>query len=552
MKRLLLFFLLIAMYRSASAQTWQDTVNIITHLFDRYKPENPGCQLAVSRNGKIVFSKAWGLADLERNVPYTTETVTEAGSITKQFTAASILLLQQQGKLSLDDDVRKYIPELPGYGHTIRLGNLLHHTSGIREWSELEAITGWPRTTKAYTNQDVLQMLCRQQQLNNIPGTEYIYSNSNYLLLTLIVERVSGMSLPDFTKQYIFIPAGMTHTGWRDDFKKVVPNRGIAYLKRDGAYRINMPNENVYGPGGLLTTAEDLLKWTNFFLANKLGSPGLLAKQLAVEPLPGGAEAHYAAGLVNGKFKGYDIISHTGQTAGYVGVVESLPALKLSVAWLSNVTEFSDSLFVGITAIDNLFIKNPTPEPPAKTPNAIKLSPEKIKNYAGWYRSTKSNRGANILLQRDTLWLNNSPLIQIDASTFRYLQSTLSFNVANGFTYTTGDKVIIPFTKESPATINTNYLKSFCGTYYSKETESSFSIIFKDGKLMLEQNYLKDVVLQPAYKDSFDIALNLDSEMSPVQANILFKKSGKNGTLSCEVSMNDARKIKFTRVKSNG
>src|ERR1700722_3968520 len=176
-KRLLLFFLFIAIYQSASAQTWQDTVNIITHLFDRYKSGNPGCQLAISRNGKIVFSKSWGLADIERHVPYTTETVTEAGSITKQFTAAAILLLQQQGKLSLDDDVRKYIPELPNYGPVIRLRHLLHHTSGIREWSELEAITGWPRTTKAYTNEDVLQMLCRQQQLNNIPGTEFIYSN---------------------------------------------------------------------------------------------------------------------------------------------------------------------------------------------------------------------------------------------------------------------------------------------------------------------------------------------------------------------------------------
>ncbi len=220
MKRLLTLILFSSLCQAVNAQTWPDTANIITKLFSRYKPNNPGCQLSISRNGKIVYSNAWGLADIERHVPYTAGTVTEAGSITKQFTSAAILLLEQQGKLSLDDDVRKYLPELPNYGAVIKLKHLLHHTSGIREWSDLEAITGWPRTTKAYTNEDVFDMLCRQEKLNNLPGAEYIYSNSNYLLLTIIIERVSGMKLADFTKEYIFKPAGMLHTSWRDDFKK--------------------------------------------------------------------------------------------------------------------------------------------------------------------------------------------------------------------------------------------------------------------------------------------------------------------------------------------
>ena len=428
MKRLFLLILFISLSMAGKAQSWQDTVNIITHLFDRYKPDNPGCQLSVSRNGKIIFSKAWGLEDIERHVPYTTETVTEAGSITKQFTAAALLLLEQQGKLSLNDDVRKYLPELPNYGPVIRLRNLLHHTSGVREWSNLEAITGWPRTTRAYTNDDVFNMLCRQKKLNNIPGTEFIYSNSNYLLLTLVIERVSGMKLPDFTEKFIFKPAGMTHTSWRDDFKKIVANRGLAYLKKDGRYKINMPNESIYGPGALLTTTEDLLKWTNYFINNKLGSPGLLAKQLAIDPLPGGADADYAAGLFIGRFKGYDIISHTGQTAGYVGVVESLPALKLSIAWLSNTTEFSDSLFVGITAIDNLFVKDAPPETLAKPIKNVVISPIDIKKHVGWFRYTATNRGVNINLRNDTLWLNSAPLIPMNETSFRFKESAIEFN----------------------------------------------------------------------------------------------------------------------------
>ena len=145
-------------------------------------PENPGCQLSISRNGQVIFTKAWGMADLEHNVPITTNSIFEAGSVSKQFTAAAILLLEQQGKLSLNDNVRKYIPEMPEYGTPITLRQMLHHTSGIREWSDIVELTAWPRGKKFYTNQDVLEIIVRQKHLNNKPGDEFLYSNSNYLL----------------------------------------------------------------------------------------------------------------------------------------------------------------------------------------------------------------------------------------------------------------------------------------------------------------------------------------------------------------------------------
>jgi len=198
------FIFCLFLFQTSFAQTWSDTVSLIDNVFSTYKPGNPGCQLAVSRNGEIIFSKAWGLADLEHNVALTDSSIFEAGSISKQFVAAAILLLQQQGKLLLDDNVRKYIPELPQYKTTITLRNLLHHTSGIREWSDLVTLTGWPRTQKFYTNHDVLEIITRQKQLNFKPGNEYLYSNSNYCLLTIIVERVSGLSLPAITRKYIF------------------------------------------------------------------------------------------------------------------------------------------------------------------------------------------------------------------------------------------------------------------------------------------------------------------------------------------------------------
>jgi CubicO group peptidase (beta-lactamase class C family) len=549
MKRLVILLVLLLTGEFAFCQTWSDTALVITKLFDRYKPGNPGCQLSISRGGKVVYSHAWGMADVERGVPYTTETITEAGSISKQFTAAAILLLEQQGKLSLNDDICKYLPEFPNYGPVIRLGYLLHHTSGIREWSNLEAITGWPRTTRAYTNQDVFELLCRQKKLNNRPGTEYIYSNSNFVLLCLVVEKVSGMSLPDFTKRYIFEPAGMLHTSWRDNFKKIVPGRGIAYIKRGDHYEINMPNESVYGPGALLTTTEDLLKWAAYFLNNHLGSPGLLAKQLALDSIPSGAQATYAAGLVIGKYRGTDEISHTGQTASYVGIVESFPALQLSVAWLSNTTEFKDSLFVGINAINKLLIKNTSPDPGKKNVPMAVVPVSNPAQYAGWYRSVTTNKGTEINLKNNTLQLYNTALAPLTQTRFGYLESFLDFNNSGGFVLTTTDKKKTTFTKERAIAISPEYLRAFCGSYYSTETGSGFKLVFKDGKLMLEQNYLKDVVLSPTYSNAFNLYMDVDSDTHPVAANILFQKNSRGAITGCAVSTNDARGIAFAKVQ---
>src|SRR4026209_1459979 len=297
MKKLGLSFIFLTTYLFATAQSWQDTVARIEKIFARYKAGIPGAQLAIGRHGKVIFSKAWGMADMEHNVPLTTESISEAGSVSKQFTAAAILLLEQQGKLSLDDDVRKYVPELPDYGYKITLRQMMQHKSGIKDWGAVASIAGWPRSTKTYNNDDALYIISNQKTLNHKPGDEFLYSNSNYNLFAIIVQRVSGMSLADFTRKNIFDPAGMKHTQWRDNYKRIVPNRALAYSKSGTAYQTNMPNEYVYGNGGLLTTAEDLLIWNNYYLNGKLGNPSLLTKQLTTNPLNSGIMHSYAAGL---------------------------------------------------------------------------------------------------------------------------------------------------------------------------------------------------------------------------------------------------------------
>jgi len=347
MKKILFFLLLPITFSTSAQQTtqqkaqhWQDTVHAIETILARYHPQNPGCELAISRNGHVIFSKAWGMADLEHHVRLTTTSITEAGSVSKQFTAAAILLLEQQGKLSLDDDVAKYIPELPEYGKPIPLRYLMHHTSGIRDWGAIAAIAGWPRTTKTYNNNDALDIIAHQQELNFIPNTDFGYSNSNYNLFAIIVERVSGMSLAEFTRKYIFIPAGMTHTSWRDDHKRVVPNRAIAYDLTGGIYETNMPNEDVYGNGGLLATAEDLLKWNAWYQDGHFGNPSLLPNQLHVDTFNNGRPINYTAGLFISKKHDLDYVSHDGATASYRSKLASYPSLHLSFAWLSNTSAF--------------------------------------------------------------------------------------------------------------------------------------------------------------------------------------------------------------------
>ena len=356
MKKKLVLLLLVFAHGVLHAQTWQDTTVLVEKIFEKYKQTNPGCQLAISRHGKIVFSRAWGMANMEQQVPLTRESVIEAGSVSKQFTAAAILLLEQAGKLSLNDNVRKYIPELPDYGTPITLRHLMQHTSGIKDWGSLMALSDWPRGSKTYSNNDVLYLLSHQRTLNHQPGDEFLYSNSNYVLFSIIVERLSKMNLAEFTKINIFDPAGMKHTQWRNSLNKVVPNRATAYGKEGNIYFTDMPNETVYGNGGLLTTAEDLLAWNHYYLSGKLGNPSLLPKQLSKTALNSGRMNKYSAGLRIDSINGWNVIFHDGATAGYRANLEYYPELDLSIAWLANTSEFDGSPD-GTAELRNLLVK---------------------------------------------------------------------------------------------------------------------------------------------------------------------------------------------------
>ncbi len=270
-----------------------------------------------------------------------------------------------------------------------------------------------PRT---YSNADALDIICRQQALNNTPNDTFIYSNSNYNLFAIVVQRVSGMSLADFTKKYIFIPAGMTHTSWRDDHKRIVQDCAIAYaLTKDSNYETNMPNEDVYGNGGLLTTAEDLLKWSAFYQNKNLGGPDLLKQQLATEDLNDGKPNNYGAGLFIGHEFGQPVIYHGGATASYRAYLATFPDSHWSIAWLSNTSAFDNGGANLPQLVIDLFIINSGKKivtgdvTMSDTKTESFLSPGTLKRYIGYYYSTEAQTGFTVELKDSQLYLSRPP-----------------------------------------------------------------------------------------------------------------------------------------------
>lgn len=252
----------------------------VDKIFERFnRTDSPGCVAGATIDGGTALSGAYGMADLEHGIALAPESILEPGSIAKQFTAAAVLLLVQQGKLSLDDPVRKYIPEVPDYGTPITIRHLINHTSGLRDWGSVESIGGWPRTTREYTHAHVLEIVSRQRALNYPPGAEYSYTNTGFNLAAILVSRVSGKPFPQFTREQIFAPLGMTSTQWRDDFRRIVRNRAVAYSASDNSFRQDMPFEDVFGNGGLLTTVGDLLRWNGNFTDAKVGGRAFVDSQ---------------------------------------------------------------------------------------------------------------------------------------------------------------------------------------------------------------------------------------------------------------------------------
>jgi CubicO group peptidase (beta-lactamase class C family) len=310
---------------------------------DLDRTNSPGCALGVTRDGEFLYRRGYGMASLEHNVPITSETLFYAGSVSKEFVAASIALAAEQGRLGLDDDVHKHIPELSDYGHKITLQNLIHHSSGIRDDLVLLQLAGKP-AEDVLDKDEILALIVRQKALNFEPGSQYLYSNSGYFLLAEILHRATGMTLREFAEKNIFHPLGMTTSRFHDNRLEIVPKRAFAYSPaQDGGFELNWSsNFDQVGSGGLLTSVNDMLGWERNFLKPRIGSPKFLEtiQTPGEQPVSGNdPDARYAFGLILSHYRGLKTVIHAGAMFGFRAAFLRFPEERFAVICLCNVSD---------------------------------------------------------------------------------------------------------------------------------------------------------------------------------------------------------------------
>jgi len=396
----------------------RDLTPLTKTVFARWdSTTGPGCAVGVDRAGQPRYTRAFGEADLEYDIPNKPSTIFEAGSISKQFTAAATVLLALDGKLNLEDDVRKYVPELPQYERPITIRHLLNHTSGLRDWGEIAGLAGWPRETRVHTHDHVLDILSRQRALNYPPGDKYSYTNSGYNLLAIIVSRVSGEPFAIFSRERLFKPLGLTSTQWRDDFRRVVKGRAQAYSRENGGqWELEMPFENVHGNGGLLTTVSDLLTWTAMLEHPTPTWKPMVDSMHVRGRLTNGDTISYALGLFISDYRGVQRVEHSGATAGYRAELLRFPGKGLAVAVLCNAANANPVLYAS-QLVDSLLPglgpvaarpERPRPDSATWRPNASDLAA-----YVGTYYSPDVETALEVSVTNGALTLFRRPAERI-------------------------------------------------------------------------------------------------------------------------------------------
>jgi CubicO group peptidase (beta-lactamase class C family) len=361
-----------------------DRAAAIDKIFERWdRPGSPGCAVGVAHQGQVVYTAAYGMANLEYGVRIRPETVFESGSVAKQFTAAAITLLALDGRLSIDDPVRKYVPELPDFGTPILIRHFLNHTSGLRSQWPMLTLAGRPPTRAVHTVAEILELVSAYKELNFKPGDEYLYNNTAFTLLSVVVERVSGKTFDQFCHERLFRPLGMTRTQWRDDFTEIVQDRATAYRRLpSGEFRTNMSFTDVVGNGGLLFTVGDALIWNENLDNPKVGGAAMVERLQTRGVLNDGFVNEYAQGLTVTEYRGVREVSHGGSTAGYQTFLARWPDERLSVAVLCNTTGVNPAGYAH--QIADLFLAGRLKDVPRAKP--VDAPTEAFKALAGVYR----------------------------------------------------------------------------------------------------------------------------------------------------------------------
>ena len=488
---------------------------LVDKLFQPWNiPTSPGCAVAVMKDGRILYERGYGVADLDHDVKITPTTVFHVGSMSKQFTAAAILMLASDGKISLDDPIRKYVAEVPNFGEPITLRELLHHTSGLRDQWELLGFDGWRVGNDLIVDGDILYVISRQKELNFPPGTDFTYCNSGYTLLAQVVDRVSKHSLRDFTSSNLFQPLGMEHTHFRDDHAETVKHIAYGYEERNHAFELSVPNYDTVGATSLLTTVEDLARWDENFYNARIGGQQVINQLQEVGKLNDGTPLHYAAGLYTYNYRGLTVIDHGGADAGYIADLMRFPAQHFSAATLCNLSSI-DPGKMNQRIADIYLAKELQPVPAADTP--FHANPEQLSSKVGTYIASPGDGILRLQLKDGTLWADSyvgpsfklEPLSEnrlavpelsaeidfIGAGNARLVWTLKSEELGTDKPHTL-DRVVA----YAPTTAQLRY---FVGTYRSPELDVPYFVASETDRLTMRPPKMAELSLLPVTKDLF-------------------------------------------------
>jgi CubicO group peptidase (beta-lactamase class C family) len=528
------------------AQVADGAIARIDSVFSAYaSTTSPGCIVGVRQNWRDVASRAYGMANLEYNVPLTVGTISESGSVAKQFTAAALALLHLEGKLSLDDDIRKYLPEVPDFGARITIRHLLTHTSGLRDQWAMWGLADRSPGSEVHTMAKVLDLVSRQRQLNFPTGSEHLYSNTGYSLASVIVTRVSGMPFARFTEERLFKPLGMHHTQWRDDYRRIVPGRATAYSREGSVWMQDMPFTMVHGNGGLLSTVGDWLTWNDALDAGLLGKPELTRMLENRGKLNDGRTLAYALGLTISEVRpGIREVSHGGSTAGYRTYLARYPeANRLSVALLCNAGNANAGALARRVA--NIFL----PPAPQVALQAIAPAPEAERTrIPGSYRNSATEEwfivGAVAAHVRLT-GASGDTLIFHQPGEFRTRGgTTYRFEPASGEVQRVtriddaGHRAVFEIMRRPE--LSSAQLAEYAGSYFGPELAHTLRVRADSGHLSLRVATDQGLTLVPLYRDGFRVGTS--------SSTVRFVRDAGGRIVELRANVGRARNVLFQRV----
>jgi CubicO group peptidase (beta-lactamase class C family) len=509
------------------------------------KTTSPGASLAIVKDGRIIYERGYGMAKLEDGIVNTPGKVFDIGSVSKQFTAACVATLVREGKVKVDDDIRKYLPEMPAYEKPITVRHLLHHTSGLRDYNALLELAGFRADADSPTVAEALEIIRRQKKLNYAPGEEYSYTNTGFFLLSQIVERVSGKSLNAFAQERIFKPLGMTKTLYQDDHTQIIKDRATGYAEGEGGtYKISLSNWDETGDGNVYTTVRDLARWDQAFYSGALGR-GLMAMLQTTGFLNSGEKIDYAWGLVVREYRGLKVVEHGGAWVGFRAALVRFPKQRFSVIILANLDSIdpsglafkvADIYLAGLLKEpDKAEAKNEEQAGPAEAAKGqgvaarteIAVPKAELEALAGNWQDARFGDWLTLSLKEGrlvaTIGRREFPLTPVAVGKFLVPERpdiSIVFKAAEAKKPATaelavGSTVEYRFEKVPPlVALSAAELSAYAGTYVSEELlDARYTLSVKKGQLLVEMRTIPPTPLKAMAPGRFavpDIGCNLE------------------------------------------